>query len=368
MRQRPLGTRYVRRQVRFLLLLTLTSSLALYSQNGLDDMVLIPAGEFRMGSDEGNFDESPAHQVTLPAFHIDRYEVTNQAFAEFVRNSKNFDTIEGPWFRYSVEGCIDILSHYEARYGTGLQQFNIETTGNGGKPEQRELDGIRWRSVVSSLQVMLGKDYPLPEDENLTEIRSQPEIENLVRKQARLPVRGVTWRDATAFARFAGKRLPTEAEWEKAARGTDDRLYPWGNSWDPKRCRIDLEPDAGPAPVGSYPQGAGPYGCLDMAGNVWEWVSDWYGEYYYSSSRGAVNPPGPEGLPDGQLPAPSEEIDLLRTVKQGRATNTRKVLRGGAWCNPEYQAQFNARCTRRLWSNPNYWHLDVGFRCAKDVE
>ena len=122
--------------------------------------------------------------------------------------------------------------------------------------------------------------------------------------------------------------------------------------------------------VGSFPDGASSYGCRDMAGNVWEWVSDWYGEdYYASSSREAVDPQGPKGLPDGRLPTPSDTVDLLRTTEQGRESDTRKVIRGGSWSGPlEGHAEFNSRCTRRLWSNPSYWHPDIGFRCAKDVE
>jgi len=287
-----------------------------------EGMVLVPAGEFLMGSDNGNAEEGPAHRVRLSAFFIDRYEVTNVQFAEFVRKSGRYEEIEGPWFRYYAPGCQDVIVHYGSR------------------------DVAAKRAAQVALKAMPPGDY------------------------SRLPVRGVTWRDAAAYAQWAGKRLPTEAEWEKAARGAKGGLYPWGSDWKPERCRAGLEFDAGPVAVGSHPDGAGAYGSQDMAGNVWEWVADWYGETYYAGLKeGVVDPKGPEGLSDGRLPLPAQETDLLRPVKQGRETDTRKVIRGGGWSGALIgRAGFDVRTTRRLWSNPSYWHQDVGFRCAKDLQ
>ncbi|MBI4582747.1 MAG: SUMF1/EgtB/PvdO family nonheme iron enzyme [Planctomycetes bacterium] len=334
-----------------------------------DDMVLVPAGEFAMGSNEGASDEAPAHRVRLSAFAIDRHEVTVASFAGFVRRSEGFDNIEGSWFRYSVEGCLELLAHFEKRYGVTLPKFDPAAGKGDEERRRRALDGMRWRAALAALRAQCGEGQKIYDADTAAQIAARPAVRELVRDQAGLPVRGVTWHDAAAFAKWAGKRLPTEAEWEKAARGADGRPYPWGREWDPRRCRAGLEPEAGPAQVGQFPEGASPYGCLDMAGNVWEWVADWYGEKTYASGEGAVDPEGPVGLPDGRLPGPSPGVDRLRTTQQGRESDTRKVIRGGGWAGLQRgQARFNARCARRLWCNPYYWNPDVGFRCARDVE
>ena len=150
-----------------------------------------------------------------------------------------------------------------------------------------------------------------------------------------MPARCLLWADAKKFCAWAGKRLPTEAEWEKAARGTDGRKFPWGNQ--AASCdRLNMKGCVGgPSPVGAYPDGASPYGALDMGGNMVEMVSDWYDEQYYQSAP-ATNPKGP-------------------------ASGTTFSGRGGGWNST---AEWH-RTSQRDWYGQDRQGPSLGFRCAK---
>ncbi len=219
-------------------------------------MVEIPAGDFIMGNDEGDDDEKPAHTVTLEAFEIDIFEVTNADFARFVEE-------------------------------TGYQT-EAEKAGEAG-----------WRAYAE------GKDNH--------------------------PVVKVTWNDANAYCRWAGKRLPTEAEWEKAARGTEGFIYPWGNEWDPAKANTKESGFRGTVAVGSFAEGASPYGLFDMAGNVWEWTADWYQAY-----------------PDS-------------TYQSEYFGEKFKVTRGGGW----FQEAKLVTTSNRSATDPSAANDDLGFRCAR---
>ncbi len=258
------------------------------------EMVLIPAGEFLMGSNNGDSNEKPVHKVYVDAFYMDKYEVTVAQFRKFVE---------------------------ETGYRTDAEKVGWACAWTGNKVEKKE--GASWRNPGFS------------------------QTDNH-------PVVDVSWNDAVAYAKWAGKRLPTEAEWEKAARGgLVGKKYPWGNEvpngsqgnfadkntefgWSDKEANDRYRYTA---PVGSYPPNG--YGLYDMAGNVWEWVADWYDGGYYENSP-YKNPKGPD--------SPYENF-----------SGNYRVLRGGSW----HDVAGSMRAALRVSSLPGYGLSYYGFRCAR---
>jgi len=239
-------------------------------------MLYIPAGDFLMGSPKlsaASYDERPQRKIFLDGFWIDRTEVTNEKFVVFLNEMGNQKQGRATW--------LDAGSEY-AR----IQQQ----------------DG-KW-------QVEAGYE--------------------------RHPVVEVSWFGASSYCQWAGMRLPTEAEWEKAARGVDERTFPWGEMIDCtlanyKGCLNTT------ARVGSSPMGASPYGVLDMAGNSIEWVADWYA-YYPASAQ--VNPSGPFG-------------------------GEKRIARGGSWAS---YASYLIRTAQRNPFDADYASSTLGFRCVRDFD
>jgi len=257
-------------------------------ERGDAEMVYVPAGPFLMGSSEYP-DAQPVHEVDLPAFWIDRYEVTNAQFEQFIE----------------AEG----YSH---------QEYWSE-------------EGWRWKEELNISQPAFWDDPNLNSPDQ--------------------PVVGVSWYEADAYARWAGKRLPTEEEWEKAASWDEStgqkRHYPWGDEaltgTRLNFCDVNCDNDwkatdindgyRWTAPVGSYPDGASPYGVLDMAGNAWEWTADWYQAY-----------PG-------------------STLEASEFGEKKRVIRGGSW----YWGAREATPAARSAAKPDFHgNGDIGFRCVAD--
>jgi formylglycine-generating enzyme required for sulfatase activity len=215
------------------------------------------------------------------------------------------------------------------RHRVTLDAFSIDRT---------EVTYLAYQQFLTGLETA-GHRFCHP-DEPRSEVHA-PETHRLYITAMDRPVIGVDWYDAFAYCNWAGKRLPTEAEWERAARGDDERLYPWGNEWDPQRANSDGKADGFRtiAPVGSFPTGASPYGVLDMAGNVWEWVNDSYDAKYYRDS--------PERNPTGA------ELHWF------------KVVRGGSWTDLARDLRSSNR-ERRVRYAPTRRYDYVGFRCARD--
>jgi sulfatase modifying factor 1 len=278
--------------------------------NDRSEMVLIPAGAFLMGTHADEIDrlrrewphiqgeffdrETPQHRLSLKAFYIDKYEVTNTRFQQFVQ-------------------------------ATGYRTLaEREDWGWVHTKEWVKVKGASWWA-------------PHGPGSNISGLEQHPVVQ-------------VSWEDAKAYCAWTDKRLPTEAEWEKAARGPDGYNYPWGNAFDGERgnfcdrnCDLpwkDGTADDGyryTAPVGSYEKGKSPYGVYDMAGNVWEWVADWFDTTYYR--RGTA-----------------------RNL-QGPVSGDMAIIRGGSWLNN----RLLVRVVHRGHEIPTSRFSNTGLRCAKSL-
>jgi len=312
-------------------------------------MTWIEGGTFQMGADsrQASEDEYPKHPVTVSGFWMDRTEVTNAQFAAFVRATGYITTAEKK---------------------PDWEQLKKQLPPGTAKPDESLL-------VAASL-VFAPPDHSIALDDysqwwawKKGASWSHPEgPDSDLKGKMSYPVVQVSWDDAVAYCKWAGKRLPTEAEWEYAARGgLKNNVYPWGNEpveggasgnakpkgnfWEGHFPDKNTEADHyyHTAPVGSFqPNG---YGLFDMAGNVWEWCSDYYNNNYYT----AVNRPGGVSNPRG--PEKSNDPDEPYAVK--------RVIRGGSFlCNESYCTGY--RVSRRMKSTEDSGMEHLGFRCVSD--
>jgi len=280
------------------------------------EMIIIPAGSFIMGNDKGSWEERPQHTVYLPTYQIGKYEVTRGEFRRFIEAGG----YEDPQY-WSPEGWVwkeGNVIVYAGMYGAVSFGSRPDSLGKRNAPDHWDAE-----------QEWIGHDYGHP---RFIQTDNHPVV-------------GVTYFEAEAYCKWAGGRLPTEAEYEKAARwnGTHSYIYPYGDTWDPEKSNNpdDHNPAGGgyrvnqSAPVGSYSDGASPYGCMDMIGNAYEWCADWAKSY----------------------PGCSKEYDF---------TGKYHIVKGGCWDD------VGVTCSFRSWylppSSGGVDHSDsdiIGFRMAK---
>lgn len=283
-----------------------------------DRMAVIPAGWFIMGTDFGEPNENPPHEIFIDTFKIDRHEVTAAEFAAFLNEKGNKDN------RYFTH------NEYSTVIGISLQ-------------EGRESETVK-----------------------------APERYVPRKGLEDFPANNTSWYAGYDYCKWKGKRLPTEAEWEKAAKGTDFRIYPWGNippdpskavyanDWKEKGFSVMT-------PVDALKAGGSPYGVLNMSGNVLEWVADWYRSNYCNFCDPAgedFNETASEiiGISD---PSPSYEFinpDIPPKYDSiGPLVGSFKVLRGGGWSD---SSAWTIRNSHRQWLAPYERYNNTGFRCA----
>lgn len=293
-------------------------------------MVWIPGATFLMGSNEGNPDEAPAHEVTVGGFWMDKTEVTNEEFQKFV-DATGYVTIaeQKPKAEDFPGAPPEVLVPGSVVFSPPAGDVGLENHYAWWK----YIPGANWRHPEGPDSTIAGRE--------------------------KHPVTHVAWVDAAAYAQWAGKRLPTEAEWEHASRGgLQGQPYVWGastpkqwdkvaNIWQGKFPTENTLEDGfrTTAAVGSFATNG--YGLYDMAGNVWEWCSDWYRPDYYAHSP-KLNPKGPETSEDPNEPG-----------------MPKRVIRGGSFlCSDVYCSGY--RPSARMKSAPDTGLSHTGFRCVKD--
>jgi len=309
---------------------------------GLPGMVWIPSGEFTMGTDSelGWADETPAHRVRLDGFWIDATEVTNADFRRFVEATGYVTTAERP---------VDV-NEIMKQVPPGTPPPPPEKLQPGSLVFQPTAGPVDTRDIAQWWHWTPGADWRHPEGPSSS-----------IAERDQHPVVHASWEDANAYAKWAGKRLPTEAEWEYAARGgSDNQPYVWGstplseehpqcNTWQGEFPHRNTKKDGfeRTSPVRSFlPNG---FGMYDMAGNVWEWCSDWYDRDLYKKRGGrlTINPMGPEKTNDPLHPF-----------------EPRRVQKGGSFlCNDSYCSRY--RPSARHGCTPDTGMSHVGFRCVK---
>jgi formylglycine-generating enzyme len=307
-----------------------------------EGMVWIPAGIFLMGADntQADQDEYPKHAVQLNGFWMDATEVTNAQFQKFVEAAHYVTVAERvpKWEDMKKQLPLDTPKPPDSIFVAGslvFQKAKKKVSLNDYGQWWVFMKGANWRHPQGSDSDLKGKEH--------------------------YPVVHVAWEDAMAYCKWAGKRLPTEAEWEYAARGgRQGQIYPWGdenvdsgkpktNSWQGEFPYINLKKDGfeGLSPIKSF--APNDFGLYDMAGNVWEWCFDWYRSDYYETSRNTVinNPQGP-----------------LSSFDPDEPFIPKKVVRGGSFlCNDAYCSGY--RVSRRMKSSMDTGLEHTGFRCIK---
>ncbi len=311
-------------------------------EKSIEGMVAIPSGTLNMGADNDQADknEYPKHEVEIKGFWMDQTEVTNAQFQKFVEATNYLTIAERPiiW-----EDLLDQLPPNTPRPPDSLLQPGAVVFQATSQPVSLNDPSRWWRWTI-------GANWKHPEGP-----------ESNILEKANHPVVNIAWEDAIAYAKWSGKRLPTEAEWEWASRGgLANAIYPWGNEdvndgvpkanfWQGLFPFQNEKKDGflSTAPVKNYPPND--YGLYDMAGNVWEWCGDWFDHEYYSKKMAvAPNNKGPKKGHNPMMPFQQE-----------------KIIRGGSFlCNDDYCSGY--RNARRMGSSIDTGLNHTGFRCVKD--